>query len=84
MAVTRNSPVDPNELDSSTREAQAVEAYRQHKLTRTQLSRELGLSRFEVDALLKRHGIYYDITSEDVRREADELRRLRATDDHRR
>jgi hypothetical protein len=54
-----------------------VDLYRQEKLTHHQLSSVLGLSRFETDALLKRHEVFYDLTAEDVVRESEGLRKLR-------
>jgi len=72
------------DLDVAAKEAFAVELYRQRKLNYHQLSRILGLSRLETEAVLKRHEVFYDLTAADVNREAEELRQLRQTDDHRR
>ncbi|MBI4579328.1 MAG: UPF0175 family protein [Planctomycetes bacterium] len=80
MSVTRDIPGD---LDDQAKEALAVELYRQRKLTQFQLSQVLGLDRFETDALLKRHEVYYDLTADDVAREAESLRQLRLAHDHR-
>ena len=85
MAITIELPADIEEdlrnrlgdLDAEAKEALAVELYRQRKLTLRQLSKLLGLSRFETDGVLKKHEVYYDLTAEDVAREAEELRRLR-------
>ena len=65
------------DLDQAAKEALLVNLYRQSKLTHHQLSGVLGLSRFETDALLKRHEVFYDLTAEDVARESEGLRRLR-------
>jgi hypothetical protein len=65
------------DLDRAAKEALLVELYRQEKLTHRQLSIALGLSRFETDALLKRHDVFYELTAEDVARESEGLRRLR-------
>jgi hypothetical protein len=65
------------DLDATAKEAFAVEMYRQHKLTRAQLSKLLGVSRFGADDILKRHQAYDEITADDVSREAGELQRLR-------
>jgi predicted HTH domain antitoxin len=62
------------DLDRAAKEAALVELYRQHKLTHYELSQSLGLSRFETEALLKKHGVNYDMTLEDVRRESESLR----------
>jgi predicted HTH domain antitoxin len=61
------------DLDQAAKEAALVELYRQRKLTHHELSRALGLSRFEVDALLKRRGVAYDVTLEQVKRESASL-----------
>jgi hypothetical protein len=50
-------------LDRVAKEAMLVEFYRQELLTRYQLSQALGLSRFETDALLKRHHVVEDLPS---------------------
>ena len=68
------------DLDRAAKEAVLVDSYRQAKLTHQQLGSALGLSRFEADALLKRHEVFYDLTAEDLARESEGLRRLR--DDH--
>jgi predicted HTH domain antitoxin len=60
-----------------TKESLAVELYRQHKLTLHQVGKLLGLSRYEVDGLLKRHGVMLEITADEVRQEADALYRAR-------
>ena len=38
-----------------------VELYRQDKLTRYELSQALAISRFETDALLKKHNVPEDL-----------------------
>jgi hypothetical protein len=68
------------DLDQAAKEALLVEFYRQEKLTRQQLSLALGVSRFETDAVLKRHEVFHDLTAEDVARESDGLRKFR--DEH--
>jgi len=61
------------DLDSAAKEAALVELYRQHKLTHHELSKALGLSRFDTDAVLKSHGVYYEMTLEQIRRESDSI-----------
>ena len=57
------------------REAIAIEGYRSGALSQDQVQRLLGLaSRWEVDALLKRAGVYLDYTEEDVAREVEDSR----------
>ena len=50
-------------------EDMAVEAYRAHRLTAAQLRRLLGMpSRYELDAFLKKRGVWLDYTVDDFRR----------------
>ena len=65
------------DIGQAAKEALLIELYRQEKLTRRQLSTALGLSRFETDAILKRHEVFYDMTAEDVARESEGLHKLR-------
>lgn len=66
------------DLDQEAKEALLVELHRQAKLTQSQLSRALDLSRIQTDSLLKRHGVYYDLTAADVARESEGLHKLRS------
>ena len=53
-------------------EALAVDAVRTGKLTVFQARRLLGLrSRYEMDGFLKAHGVFLDMTLEDVRRDSE-------------
>ncbi len=65
------------DLDAVAREALGVELYRQRKMTQYQLGRLLNLSRFEVDELLQRYGVFYELSAEDVLKEAESLRDAR-------
>lgn len=74
MAITFSLPEpleselrrDVGDLNAAAKEALLVELYRHEKLTHSQLSSLLGLSRYETDGVLKRHGVYYDLTMDDV------------------
>lgn len=81
MAVTIQLPPDVEQrlraenpdLDSAAKEAMLVELYRQEKLSRYELSLALGISRFETDAILKKHNVTEDLPTpqeleEDLRR----------------
>jgi len=60
------------DLSRAAREAIAIEGYRSGALSQSQVQRLLGLaSRWEVDALLKRAGVYLDYTEEDLAREIE-------------
>jgi predicted HTH domain antitoxin len=71
----------PEGLDPSRQalEDVAVEAYREHRLTGTQLRSLLGIpSRYEMDAFLKKRGVWLEYSVEDFRREGEITARLMA------
>jgi predicted HTH domain antitoxin len=61
-------------LDIAAREAMAVELYRQSRISHGQLAQLLGVSRFEADSVLQRHGVVDELTPEELRRQMDDLR----------
>jgi predicted HTH domain antitoxin len=65
------------DLDQTAKEAFLVELYRQKQISHHQISQALGLNRYEVDGLLKRHDVPLDLTIEEFRTEAASLRELR-------
>ena len=78
LTVTLNLPPDVEEklrqetsdLNKDVKEAYVLELFRRGKLSHYELSRILGLDRFETDAYLKRHNVFEgSLTMEDV--EAD-------------
>lgn len=85
MAVTIQLPPDveqrlraetPN-LDIEAKEALLVELYRQDRLSRYELALALGLSRFETDAVLKRHNVTEGLpTSEELEEDLQRAREL--------
>jgi hypothetical protein len=85
MAVTIQLPLDverrlrsemPN-LDVEATEAFALELFRRGKLTHFELSKVLGLDRFETDAYLKRHAVFEgSLTMEDLEFDRQTLERL--------
>lgn len=85
MAVSFQLPTDlehtlrreTDDLDAEAKEALLVSLYKREKLTHHQLGEALGVSRFAVDAVLKRHGVFHDMTADDVVRESEGLRQLR-------
>ena len=63
---------DPADLTRAAIEAVALEGVRSGKLTASQACRLLGLpSRYEMDGFLKAHGVFLDLTLDDVRRDSD-------------
>ena len=71
----------PEGLDPARQalEDMAVEAYRAHRLTGSQLRRLLAIpSRYELDAFLKKRGVWLEYTVEDFRQEGEITAPLRA------
>ena len=66
LNVTLDFPADLEEklrretpnLDGDVKEAYALELFRWGRLSHYELSRVLGLDRFETDAWLKRHNVF--------------------------
>ncbi len=85
MPVTIELPKDIEEklrhespnLDADVREACAVELFRQKRLNHYQLSRVLGLTRFDTDAVLKRHHVEeQSLTTADLASDRETLRKV--------
>lgn len=57
-------------------EDMAVEAYRAHRLTEHQLAVILGMDRYQLDGFLKQRQVWLEYTTDDLRKELDEQRRL--------
>ena len=73
----RRIAADPGDLPRAALEALALEAVRTGKLTVSQARRLLGIpSRYEMDGFLKAHGVFLDLTIEDVRRDSEVARAL--------
>ncbi len=63
---------EPGDLARTAIEAVALEGVRSGKLTVSQGRRLLGIgSRYEMDGFLKAHGVFLDLTLDDVRRDSD-------------
>jgi hypothetical protein len=66
---------DPGDLPRVALEGLAPEAIRAGKLTVSQGGRLLGIpSRYEMDGFLKAHGVFLDLTLDDVRRDSEVAR----------
>ena len=85
MAVTIQLPSDVeqrlraefSDLDAQAKEALAVELFRQGKLSHFELSKILGIDRFQTDACLKRHQVVEgSLTMEDLDEQAKTLDRV--------
>lgn len=78
MAVTIQLPPDIEQrlraempdLDDRAREAALVQLYRDRKLSHGQVAKILGISRYELDGILKKHGVCIEQSAEDVARES--------------
>jgi predicted HTH domain antitoxin len=85
MNVTLDLPADVEErlrretpnLDAEVKETYALALFRQGRLSHGELSRVLGLDRFETDAYLKRHGVFEgSLTMADLDADRQTLDRL--------
>ena len=64
-------------LDQEVKEAYALELFRRGRLSHYELSRALGLDRFETDCYLKRHNVVEgSLTMEDLEADRRNLREL--------
>jgi predicted HTH domain antitoxin len=64
------------DLDAEVTEAYALELFRQGRLSHFELSKALGLDRFETDAFLKRHNVFEgSLTMEDLEADSKALER---------
>jgi hypothetical protein len=74
----RRIVADPGELPRAALEGLALEAIRTGRLTVSQARRLLGIrSRYKMDGFLKAHGVFLDLTLEDVRRDSEVAGTLR-------
>lgn len=67
---------DWGDLSRAALEALAVEGYRQHKLTRTQVGRMLGFDLWRTEAFLKEREAYLDYNVDDLERDRETHERL--------
>lgn len=72
--IERNLRRELGDLDQAAKVAALVELYRQHRLKHHEFAVALGLSRFQADALLKEHGVSYDVSFEEISSESRSLR----------
>jgi predicted HTH domain antitoxin len=65
------------DLDARANEAVAIDLFRKGQLSHYELSKMLGLDRFDTDAYLKRHNVLEgSLTSEDLNEQAATLDRV--------
>lgn len=86
MEVTINLPedvakvflADGENIERKVLEATALEGYRDGKLSRAQVGRMLGFSRFGVDEFLESHNIPLNYSIEDLEQDRRTLNKLLA------
>jgi hypothetical protein len=61
--IERNLRRENIDLAQAAKEATLIEIYRRGGITQHELSRALGISRFEAEALLKNHNVTEDLPS---------------------
>ena len=75
--LSQRIATDPGELSRAVLESLALESIRNGRLTVSQARRLLGISsRYEMDGFLKAHGVFLDLTLDDVRRDSEVARNL--------
>lgn len=65
--------LDPS---AAAKEAALVELYREKQIDHSELAHALGMSRYEADGVLKRHGVLLEITGEQLSADIQGLRDL--------
>lgn len=64
------------DLDAFVREALGVQLFRERKLTHGQLKQFLGVSSYETDAIIKKHGGVDETTAEELEAQLDAVAAL--------
>lgn len=73
--ITDRLQSESGDLSSAIRESFAINLFRRGILTHHELGRELGLDRFETDALLKRNEVTeYSLSHEDIEADISSLK----------
>jgi hypothetical protein len=58
----------------SRKDLEALEELKAGRITEAELDRMLGLARIQIDGFLKAHGVYEDVTIEDIERDLADLK----------
>jgi predicted HTH domain antitoxin len=64
-AIEDKLRADVGDLAVAGKEAMLVELYRQGKISHGELAESLGVSRYETDAVLRRHNVTEDLLASD-------------------
>jgi hypothetical protein len=71
-ALARQLASDADDLARVALEALAADSVRSGKLSVHQARELLGIrSRYDMDGFLKKHGVFFDLTLEDVQKDSD-------------
>lgn len=54
------------DANRAAKEAALVELYRAERLSHSELASALGISRYEADGVLRRHGVFLDLSDERI------------------
>jgi hypothetical protein len=69
-----NAVRDGRPVTAGAREAFSLEEFKARHVTQPEQRRMLGLARIQMDGFLNSHGIYEDVTLEDVERDVADLK----------
>jgi predicted HTH domain antitoxin len=75
--IEREIGINGADLSGEAKEAFLVELYRRDKISMHQLARAMGLSRYEAEGVVKRHGVALESTVDELRAEGEFLRHAR-------
>jgi Uncharacterised protein family (UPF0175) len=65
-----------SDLSRRALEGLAIEEFKAGRITEPELGLMLGLARLQIDGFLKEHGVYEDVTIEDVDHDVADLKSL--------
>ncbi len=74
--IARRLTAAGHDLSRRALEGLALEELRVGRISEPELAEMLGLERLELDRFLKAHGVFQDITIEDVDRDIADLKKL--------
>jgi hypothetical protein len=74
--IARRLTAGGRDLSRRALEGLLVEELRAGRMDEPELAEALGVGRFELDRVLKAHGVAYDMTIEDVDRDLADLKKL--------
>ena len=75
--IERELGTDGADLSGEAKEAFLVDQYRRDRISMHQLVRAMGLSRYEAEDIVKRHGVALESTVDELRADGEFLRHVR-------